>query len=307
MDKFRDMQLLVAVVKHGSFAQAAKAVSLTPAMVGRRVAALEHTLGFMLFNRTTRSMELTPGGQNYYEGCLRILEEVEELELSVTSLHQNNPSGLIRLSAPDHLGSPFLIDAIYSFRQTYPDIQFELDLSSTPLDLIKEKIDLSIRLMFELDDSALVATKLGHTDFNLYAAPCYLEHRGTPSSITDLDHHDCLHMSGSKYGDYWNILVDDQPVRIKQNWALTVPNTASLLHATETGMGISLIPTLFAQPLEERGTITSLQDIAQFPQLGIYCMYPTRKHLPFRVQLFLDFLKNRASDQLSQTQNKNIK
>ncbi|WP_261844833.1 LysR family transcriptional regulator [Aliamphritea ceti] len=299
MDKLRDMHLFVTAVEKGSFSQTAKTVGLTPAMVGRRIAAIEAELGFMLFNRTTRRMELTPGGRTYYDGCKSILANVSELEESVTSAHQTNPKGRIKLSAPDGLGSPFLIEAVKVFRKSYPQVSFDIDLSSTPLDLIKEQIDLSIRLAFELDDSSMVASRLGRTTFGLYASEDYLSERGKPASLDVLKEHDCLHMRGSKYGDYWSVIVDGNVVNFRQPWALTVPNTECIIQAVSDGMGIALIPRMFAREAEEEGKLKLLNGIAEFPALSIYAMYPTRKHLPYRVHLFLDFLKQWAPEKLN--------
>lgn len=298
MDRFKDMQLLAAVVEHGSFARAADAVELTPAMVGRRIAALENRLGFVLFNRTTRRMELTPGGRSYYQGCEAILQNVTELEESVTSAHQSNPKGLIRISAPDGLGSPFLIGMIQQFRLQYPQIRFDIDLSSEPKDLILDAIDLSLRLAFELADSSVVASPLGETGFALYAAPDYLQQRGVPDNLQDLQRHDCLHMGSSRYGDYWNLLADGQRISYRQEWAVTVPNTQCLLNAAISGMGIAMIPQIFARKAFSSGDLQEITGIAEFPRVSIYAMYPTRRHLPYRVNLFLDFLKVRAPELL---------
>ena len=299
MDKLRDMRLLLTVVEKGNFAQAAKAVGLTPAMVGRRIAAIEARLGFMLFNRTTRQMELTPGGHTYYEGCKRILSDVRELEESVTSAHQTNPKGLIRITAPDGMGSPFLINAIKHFKKNYPDVTFDINLTSTPLDLIKEKIDLSIRFAFELEDSSLVATKLGQTTFNLYASQDYLERQGTPTNLEDLKQHDCLHLSGGKYGDCWTLIVDGNLINYHQPWALVLPNTECMIRAATEGLGVAMIPTLFAEAYVSRQKLTPITGVVEFPELTIYALYPSRKHLPFRVNLFLDFLKAWAVEELS--------
>lgn len=298
MDKFKDMALLTAVVEKGNFAKAAKAVDLTPAMVGRRIAAQEDELGFMLFNRSTRRMELTPGGRTYYEGCQRILSEVRELEESVTNSQQVNPKGIIRLTAPDGIGSPFLVNSIKNFRKIYPEVRFDINLTSTPLDLIKDKIDLSIRLAFELEDSSMVATKLGTTSFGLYASAEYLHERGAPANLNDLKSHDCLHMGSSKYGDYWSVIVDGNVVNFRQPWALTVPNTECLMQSIAEGMGIAMVPEIFAKPYVQRKAIVRLDDITEFPKLTIYAIYPTRKHLPYRVNLFLDYLKDWAPQKL---------
>ena len=299
MDKIKTMTLFTAVVEQGSFAGAARQVGLTPAMVGRRIAALEAELGFVLLNRSTRQMQLTPGGQAYYEGCLRILGEVTELEESLLSEHQIRPKGLITLSAPDGLGSPYLVEAIGDFRRQYPAIRFDLRLTNEPLDLVEARIDLAVRLAFELADSSLVATPLGHTGFGLYASADYLAARGTPGCLADLKAHDCLHMGASRYGDYWRVIADGKPVNFRQPWALTVPSTECLAHALCEGMGIAMLPALFAAPLVATGKVVEIAGVVEFPRLTVYGIYPTRKHLPYRVRLFLDFLKGWMVNQLA--------
>jgi len=294
MDKHGDMQLLVTVVEAGSFAAAARQVDLTPAMVGRRIAALEQQLGFTLLNRSTRQMHLTPGGQSYYDGCKRILEQVEELEESLSSEHQSRPQGLIRLSAPDGLGSPYLVEAIQAFRHLYPEIRFDLNLANTPVDLSAEQLDLVLRLSFDLADSSLVATRLGDTGFSLYASQQYLEARGIPRSIEALEKHDCLSLSNSRYGDYWHLIRDGKPVQLKLPWAVTFDSTENMIHAVVAGLGIALIPDIFAHHHLAAGKLVKLEGIAEFPKPGLYALYPARKHLPWRVRLFLDFLKERS-------------
>ena len=291
MNSLRDMELLVAVVEEGSFARAADKVELTPAMVGRRIAAMEEHLGFVLLSRSTRRMELTDSGKSYLEGCKRILAQVNELEESLVSDYQGNPSGIIRLSAPEGMGSPILIDLMHEFRQQYPDIRFDLRLTNQSLDLLEEHIDLSIRLSFALEDSSMVATKLGTTSFGLYASTGYLNKNGEPNSLYELEQHDCLHMGASRTGDFWNVIVDGKQTSFRQPWALTVSDTASMLKATVNGMGVALIPDIFVDSSEQKNQLKRLNSVAQFPEISVYAIYPVRKHLPYRVKLFLDFLK----------------
>lgn len=291
MNKLADMKLFCMVVENGSFAQTAKVIDMTPAIVGRRISRLEDTLGFKLFNRTTRQMNITPAGQSYYEGCNKILDEISELENSLTSQHLDNPGGLIRLSAPDSLASVFLIEAIKSFQSFYPDIRFDLRCENQHLDLIEDDLDLNFRLAVDLIDSSYVAIKLLESTLGLYAAPDYLSKHGIPKNIHELASHDCINMGASRYGGHWNILLDGEPARFKQPWKLVVSNGASLLQALTSGMGIGMVPTLFAQPHLEDGSLTVLTDIVEFPGLGLYLMYPSRKHIPYRLTLFLEFIK----------------
>ncbi|MEF1279004.1 LysR family transcriptional regulator [Vibrio fortis] len=290
MDKYRNMQLFCTVVDRGSFSKAAKALGITPAIVGRHIAAMEESLGFVLINRTTRSMHLTPGGKAYYEGAQTVLSQIEQLEDSLTTAHQNNPEGLIRLSAPDAMG-PFLMKAIKKFRSDYKGIRFDLALSNSKSNLIEEEIDLSIRFALELQDSSYIATKLGESEFGLYAAPSYIDEYQAPSDYKELKNHECLHMGDSRDGDYWMLNVDGKSLSYRQPWVAVISDTNTLIEATVDGMGIAMIPSIFVNSHVKRGDLVKIQDVAEFPIINIYGMYPTRKHVPYRLSLFLEYLK----------------
>lgn len=289
------MQLFCEVVERGNFANAAKSISVTPAIVGRRIAALENALGFVLLNRTTRKMLLTPSGKAYYEGAKKIIENLEELEDALGSEHHKTPGGVIRLSAPDGLGAPFLVDAIQKFQKQYPNVRFDLLLQNNQVDLVEESIDLAFRFSFDLQDSFYVANKFGETSFNMYAAPSYIERCGKPEHFSELERFDCLHMGANRYGDYWKLSVDGKNVTYRQPWSVVLSNTESYLAAIKRGMGIGVLPELFAREAFEKGSIISIEGVAEFPTIGVYGIYPTRKHLPHRLRLFIDFLKEQLS------------
>jgi DNA-binding transcriptional LysR family regulator len=291
MSNLKDMKLFAHVVEQGSFAKAAKVVGITPAMVGRRIASMEQVLGFILLNRSTRRMQLTPGGKDYYEGIKRIVADVEDLETSLSSVHQDNPIGMIRLSAPDGLGEVFLLRVIKEFRMRYPEVRFDLNLTNKPLDLIEERIDLSLRLTHALQDSSLIAALLKRSGFSLYASREYLDRKGYPENLADLENHDCLHMGDSRYGDYWNIFEDGKMVRVHLPWVVNTPNTLAVINATAEGVGIAAIPDLFIAGHRLEDKLVRLKGVVDFPDLSLYALYPSRKYLPYRVTLFLDFLK----------------
>ena len=298
MDRLKDMQLFCEVAERGNFAKAAKKIGVTPAIVGRRIASLENALGFILLNRTTRTMTLTPSGKAYYEGAKKIIQNVEELEEVLGTEHHESPAGNIRLSAPDALGSPFLVDAIKAFRDRHANVRFDLLLQNNQVDLVEQSIDLAFRFSFDIQDSSYVATKLGETTFGLYAAPNYLAKHGTPNSIQELDKHDCVHMGENRYGDYWTLESAGKIIKYRQPWSLVVSNTDCLKHALISGMGIGVVPKLFMKEESENGRIVELTALTEFPSLGIYGIYPTRKHLPHRLKLFLDFLKTQLFPKL---------
>ena len=284
------------MVEKGSFAQAANLLRVTPAIVGRRISALENALGFKLLQRTTRSMQVTPAGQSYYDGCKRILEQVLELEESIFSQNTNNPRGQIRISAPDGLADSFLLDAIQDFQLEYPEICFNLQLDNQQIDLVKDGIDLTFRLSFNLQDSSYVAIKLLNTTFDLYASADYLSRNGTPKSLNDLDKHDCIIMDANRYGDCWNILKDGEVVQFRQPWKMVLSNNSAFMEALIRGMGIGLTPAFFGHEKVKSGELIQIEHIAEFPVIGLYAIYPSRKLLPHRLKLFLEFIKSRTFD-----------
>ncbi|MCG9629039.1 LysR family transcriptional regulator [Vibrio mediterranei] len=291
MDRFNDMQLFCSVVEKGNFAKTAKAIGVTPAIVGRRIAAMEDHLGFILFNRTTRSMKLTPVGLSYYKGAKQLINQAIELEESLTSEHHKKPSGKIRLSAPDEFGSEFLIPVIQDFNKRHPQISFELITDNQPVNLIEEEMDLSFRFSFDLQDTSYVASKLTSTPLSLFASPQYLASKGRPKGIADLINHDCLTISLNRDEGTWSLFVDGKIISHKQPWKLAVSDSRSLLNALSRGMGLCIVPRIFCQSLIEEGKVVEIKGVIDTPMIGIYVMYPNRKHVPYRVRLFIDFIK----------------
>jgi DNA-binding transcriptional LysR family regulator len=291
MNKFKDMSLLCKVVEKGNFAQAAKSLNVTPAIVGRRITALENSLGFLLFNRSTRQMHLTAAGQDYYRGAKKILGEVIELEDGLKTDNQVNPNGIIHISAPDGLGSDFLVKAIKDFKQDYPNIQFALHLDNRPMDLIENNIDLTFRLSFDLQDSSYIVTKLTETTFGLFGSAQYLKTHGVPKSIEDLKDHDCIQMGASRYGDYWTLMQNGEVIAYRQDWSLIVSNSQSVIQALSSDMGIAIMPMLFVDRYVIPNNLVQIKGISDFPNIGVYALFPTKNHLPYRLRLFLDFIK----------------
>ena len=137
----------------------------------------------------------------------------------------------------------------------------------------------------------MVAIKLGETSFGLYACHEYLEKKGEPNNLEQLEQYDCLHMGASRTGDFWNVIVDGRQTNFRQPWALTVSDTASMLKAAVNGMGIALIPDIFVETSEQKNKLKRLESVAQFPEISVYAIYPVRKHLPYRVRLFFRFFE----------------
>ncbi|CAM3778273.1 LysR family transcriptional regulator [Parendozoicomonas haliclonae] len=290
MDKLRNMALFCRVVEQGSFAKAAHELNLTPAIVGRHVASLEQSLGMRLILRTTRSMEITPAGQEYYNGCKRILENVEILEHSLNLGQTGEPKGLIRIGAPDGFAAPYLLDQVASFQEIYPQVQVDILEDNGRTDMVKDHIDLMIRFAIALDDANYIATPLTTTPLALFASPEYIERRGRPTSINDLNTHDCLLFSASRYGGTWPVIIDGAPKKLQLPWRLSFTNTHVLISALDKGLGIGLMPEILARGLSQK-ELVKIDDLFDFHTVTIYAIYPSREYIPERVRLFLEHLK----------------
>ncbi len=190
MDRFIGMAVFAKVVESSSFAAAARHFDMSPAMVSKHIRTLEERLGVRLLNRTTRHVSATEVGQNYYERCLRILNELEDAERAAGDL-EAAPRGLLRVTTSVSFGAHQLAPAIADYLIAYPDVSIDLSLHDNYVDLLEERIDLAIRLG-QLSDSSLIAKKLYTVEMVLCASPGYLAANGTPQKPRDLVKHNCL-------------------------------------------------------------------------------------------------------------------
>ncbi|KIC17303.1 LysR family transcriptional regulator [Leisingera sp. ANG-Vp] len=290
MDKLRKMAVFARVVELGSFAAAAADQNVTPAMVGRHVADLEATLDQRLINRTTRSMEVTEAGQRYYHGCKAMLEQLDALEQEVADQQGSRPAGIIRLAAPEGLGS-LLLDAVESFQAQYPEVLFDLVIDNAQTDFVSANVDLAVRLAISLEDSSLIVSKLSNTRLGLFAAPSYLTKNGTPAGVSDLGSHACLVFGGSRFGDSWPLVTQTGVQKLRQPWRLVMNQTHIYRDALVRGMGIGLLPEIMAADLVEAGFLSPVTLDARFPDVGVFAVYPNRAFQPRRVSLFLQHLR----------------
>src|ERR1700731_2143504 len=190
LDRFVGMAVFAKVVESSSFAAAARHFDMSPAMVSKHIRTLEERLGVRLLNRTTRRVSATEVGQNYYERCLRILNELEDAERAAGDL-EAAPRGLLRVTTSGSFGAHQLAPAIADYLIAYPDVSIDLSLHDKYIDLLEERIDLAIRLG-QLADSSLIARKLYPVEMVLCASPGYLAANGSPHTPRDLVKSNCL-------------------------------------------------------------------------------------------------------------------
>lgn len=294
MDKLNKMAVFARVVELGSFAAAAADMNVSPAIVGRHVADLESMLNQRLLNRSTRSMVITEAGRRYYDGCKSMLDQMTALEQDVAGKHGQQPSGVIRLVAPEGIGSPFLLAAIESFQNKYPDVFFDLILDNERTDFVAANVDLAIRFANEIEDRSLIVSKLDDTRLALFAAPSYLKARGTPKTAADLADHACLFFGTSRLGNAWPILSGQGMNKIRLSWTLICNQTHVYLDALSRGLGIGLVPEVMARELVRSERLLPIPIQELLPEIGVYALYQDKTFLPRRVSLFIEHLREQV-------------
>ncbi len=288
MDRFEEMHTFIRVVKAGSLSAAAERLNIARSAVSRRLADLETRLGVQLLTRTTRRLNLTESGRQYYERCQTILADMEEAELAISS-GDIALSGTVRIAAPLSFGLTHLSPLLNAFLQQHPEVKLELDLNDRTLNFMEEDVDLAIRIG-HLPDSSLVARRLASAQLLLVASPAYLARYGEPQHPQDLERHTGL---GYSYADspYWHFVNDDgSDLAIRINDRMRANNGDVLLKAAIDGLGIVMTPSFIGNEAIRQGKLVPILTNYALPVRDIYAIYPQQRYLPQRIRVLIDFL-----------------
>jgi len=283
------MEAFVRVADSRSFSEAARRLRLSKSVVSRQVSALETQLGARLFHRTTRSLSLTEVGQAYYERCSRILAEIEEANLSVSSL-QTEPRGKLRINAPMSFGILHLAPLLPSFLARYPQIDIDMAMNDRFVSLIDEGFDVAVRIG-KLEDSSLIARHLAPARRVVCASPAYLAAHGAPQTPADLADHCCLTYSNRTTPDEWSFqTVEGQRWPVEVHGRLRVNNGDALRDAALGGVGLVTLPSFLVGRDLQAGTLVAVLGEYLPQDLAIHAVYPHNRHLSPKVRAFVDFL-----------------
>jgi DNA-binding transcriptional LysR family regulator len=287
-DSIQEMAIFARVVGAGSLSAAARELGLSPALVSRRLAALESRLGARLINRTTRSLHLTDDGATYYEACARVLADIEEADATV-SAGRVEPRGTLRVALPASFGHQHIAPLIPRFAEGYPQIQLALSLSDRTVNLIEEGFDLAVRIA-HLEDSSLTARKLAPNRRVVCASPAYLARHGTPRTPDELARHNCL--TTSEFAMNWDYKGPDGKagsVRVTGRYACD--SWEVLREWARAGLGIALKSTWDVHRLLADGSLVEVCPGYTFhTDVAIYAVYPSRRFLPAKTRVFIEFL-----------------
>lgn len=284
------MEIFVRVVELGSFSAAARALEMTPSAISKLIKRLEMRLGVRLLNRSTRQLHLTVEGQSYFRQVIQILKDIEQIEGSLS--HSALPQGRIFLNSNIPFAEKFLYPILPKFLELYPQIQVDLTVLDTVMDLYENRTDIAIR-SGPLKDSNLIATKLGHTKMIVVAAPDYLERHGTPRQPEELKQHNLLGFNFYRVHHAWPFLDQGNTILIEPKGNLLASNGQAIYHLTRQGAGIARLAAFMAEDDIKQGRLIPLlqaynpKDIEE-----IHAVFMGRGGLlPARVRVFLDYLK----------------
>jgi DNA-binding transcriptional LysR family regulator len=295
MDKLKQLETFVSVASRGSLTAAGLAEGVAPAIMGRRLDALEERLGVKLLVRTTRRITLTHEGSAFLEDCQRLLADLANAEASV-SAGGVKASGHLRITAPAGFGRRHVAPLVPRFRELHPEVTVSLNLSDRLVDLTGEAVDCAVRVG-DMPDSSLVSVRLADNRRLCVATPAYLQRHGRPLQPQDLNRFDCLTLSSdASQTRGWAFSVPKgegtELVYLKAQGPLDCSDGQVLHDWCLRGLGIAWRSTWEVESEVAAGILVSVLDDFAAPPNGIYAVFAHAKHLPLRVRLWIDFLKH---------------
>lgn len=294
MDRFDEMQAFAAVVDAGSFVRAADALQVSKTAVSRLVADLEARLGVRLLHRTTRRLSLTTEGEVFHARCKELLAGVDEAEAEVTA-GADEAVGLLRLNVPVSFGLLHLAPLWPAFLQQHPKVTLDVTLADRIVDLVDEGYDLAVRIA-RLPASTLVSRQLGSTRLVLCASPEYLRRHGAPAHPDEIARHTVFSYTLLASGDTWHFDGPDGSdgpagtVSVKVAPTLRSNSGDTCVAAALAHQGIVLQPSFMVRQHLRSGALVEVLPAYRAAALGIYAVYPSRRHLLPKVRAMVDFL-----------------
>ena len=289
MDKFQAYKAFLSVVELGSFVAASRALNISKPVVSRLVVDLEDFLNVRLIQRTTRQLSLTDSGRIFYPKCKQLMESLEEAELAISDRVVSS-KGRIRISVPFSYGTSHLAAWWAKFLNLYPHIELEVSLSDTMVNLIEEEYDLAIRIG-ALGNANLIIKKIASSRLVLSAAPSYLRASGPLKTPKDLLQHKTISYSLASFGNDWQFTGskgEEHSVRVLPHAVTNNGETGRALAIG--GQGLALLPEFLLGEAFQSGELLEVLPQFQARPIGIYAVYPSRQHLPQKVQLLIRFL-----------------
>ena len=293
-----EMQVFAKVVETGSFSAAAELLNMSPSAISKLVSRTEGRLGVQLFKRSTRSMALTAEGREFYASCARILQQIEDAELSV-SQGFSQVRGTLRVNTSLPFGQHYLVPLLAEFRALYPEVVIDISLTDSKVELQRDEVDVAIR-MGPLHDATFRARKLGSSRKAVVAAPSYLARHPAPRVPADLSRHDCLNFDFRRSLDEWPFMVDGKLVHLAVDGAMQTNNGETMRQLTLQGLGVSRLGMFHVFDDIRRGDLVELLPAYNAGDIEeVTVIYLNQKHIPPRIRAFIDFVAERLGPVLA--------
>lgn len=297
MDKLGAMAMLLTAVENGSLSAAAKQLGVPLATVSRRIAELETHLQTKMLHRSSRRLSLTEAGRLYVEAAKRILEQVEEAERTATGIYKD-PRGQLTITAPIVFGRAYLIPIISEFLAAYPEIDVKLVLADRLLDLLEADIDMAVRIG-ELEDSSMIALKLGTVRRVTCASPSYLATRGRPEKPAELEHHVCVTFDNLASPEAWRFASERTDMLVSIRSRLTVTTAEAAVEAAIAGLGLARLLSYQVSDARRDGRLELVLEDHELPPWPVSLVYAGQRLRPGKLRTFVDFAAPRLKGRLA--------
>ena len=297
LQDLNDLYFFAAVVEHGGFSAAGRALGVPKSRLSKRVAQLEERLGVRLLQRTTRRFVVTEVGERFYAHCRAVLEEAQAAQDAVDELRAE-PRGVVRLSCPVSLTQTVLADVLPNFLTLYPKMQVRVVSSDRRVDVIGEGYDLAIRVRTKLDtDANLVVRSFGQSRTLLVASPTLLNALGRPVVPAELSKLPGLSMREHEGAQVWELVsATGQQVNVEMQARLITGDFAVLLESARRGLGVTLLPDFVCAPAITRGDLEVVLPDWSVPEGIMHFVYPSRRGMLPGVRALVDFLAERLPE-----------
>jgi len=291
---YDDLAIFIAVVERGSLIAAAKKTNIPSSTLSRRLSRLEADLKIKLLERNSRKIHLTEKGKIFFEQCSPLIHQLKEntksLSESIDKIH-----GKLKITAPTYMGNTLMADLILDFMKLNPEINLEMVLSNGIEDIIDEEIDIAIRIG-PLEDSTFIAQHLWDIEYALCASPDYLAKHGTPSVPEDIKNHQAIILNTQPYPWRFRLLNKQTDTYVSPLNRLVLNDFKLAIHAASNGIGIICLPRSFAQEkFKSRELIQLMPQYELLNRRTAYAVYPERRYLPKKTQLFIAYLKEKST------------
>ena len=288
--KVKDLELFVRVVELPTIARVAEHFETTSSTVCRRLKGIEEALGVRLIDRTTRSQNVTTAGEQFYQHCQLLLNEFEIFSDRLRG-QRDLPEGHISVYAPSELFSFLINEVTAKFMERYPKLRIEFISGAVKPKLLDDNIDVMIHID-DPDDSSFIARKISTAATSFFASPDYLERRGRPLFPSDMENHDCIaEINHERKARPWHVHEGDTTITLSIRYLYSSDSITLCQTLAEQGCGITMLPDFITRDSVAKGKLVQL-----FPERynithNIYAIYASRKFMPARIRIFIDFLQ----------------